>query len=227
MTYRAILVDLFGTIIPKPDRSRHNEFMANISTILDVEVSRIEEFWRASYPGRLKGAGGSSLGSVRYFLDMMGSEYDEEAASSIDKEWYEITKELLRFFDDVAPALKKMRGAGMKVGLVTNCGANVPPLFESHPISELFDTMVYSSSEGITKPEPEIYIRGCRNLGFQPGECVFVGDGDNDELIGSSEAGLRTIKIDRGSSAGDYMIKEPDEWDPTISSFSELHDMIL
>ena len=79
-----------------------------------------------------------------------------------------------------------LRELGVFVGLITVCSEDVErALAVESEFAGLFDAEVFSSSVGLSKPDPRIYLRCCELLGVEPGEAVFVGDGANDELAGA------------------------------------------
>jgi putative hydrolase of the HAD superfamily len=47
------------------------------------------------------------------------------------------------------------------------------------------------------KPDRRIYERACAELGVEPRECLFVGDGANDELRGARDVGMTPVLIHR------------------------------
>ncbi len=61
-------------------------------------------------------------------------------------------------------AVRRLREAGLPLGLLSN---NVSPMERTGPLGELlglFDAVVESSTEGVRKPEPEIYRRALTRL---------------------------------------------------------------
>ncbi len=223
---KGLLVDLFGTIIPRPDRRRHDEFMDSISEILGMDTLSVREKWHGSYLRRIMGSDGTSRDFVSYFVSQFSVDDPEGKVDRINREWFEITDELMVFYQDVTPVLDGLKTQGVKSVLLTNCGANVPEIFKSKAIAKKFDSAIYSSEEMITKPDRDIFLKGCESIGLSPCNCAFIGDGDNDELLGSRDAGLLTIKIDRKEASGDYIIKPIPDWDPTVSDFYELFDIL-
>ena len=81
--------------------------------------------------------------------------------------------------------LRELRRRGLLVGLITVCTEDVEHLWPESEFAGLFDAEVFSSSLGIAKPDPRIYLHCAEELGVEPGEAVFVGDGANDELAGA------------------------------------------
>lgn len=94
-------------------------------------------------------------------------------------------------------ALRRLRELGVLVGLITVCSEDVEVAWPSTPFAGLFDAEVFSSSFGLSKPDPRIYLHCCELLGVEPYEAVFVGDGANDELAGAERVGMRAILIHR------------------------------
>jgi putative hydrolase of the HAD superfamily len=67
--------------------------------------------------------------------------------------------------------------------------------WEESPLAGLFDAEIFSCEVGCVKPEPAIFHKCLDALKLKPGECLFVGDGGSNELIGAKEAGLRTVFV--------------------------------
>jgi putative hydrolase of the HAD superfamily len=95
----------------------------------------------------------------------------------------------------VLETLGRLRELGVLVGLITVCSEDVEVLWPSSAFAGLFDAEVFSSSFGLSKPDPRIYLHCCELLGVEPSEAVFVGDGANDELAGAERVGMRAILI--------------------------------
>jgi putative hydrolase of the HAD superfamily len=91
--------------------------------------------------------------------------------------------------------LKRLRTAGVRLGLVSNADAIEVATWADCPLAGLFDSEVISCEVGMVKPEPEIYRRCLGELSLKAGECMFVGDGGSDELAGAKEVGLTTVFV--------------------------------
>jgi putative hydrolase of the HAD superfamily len=107
--------------------------------------------------------------------------------------------------------LKSLRADGFKVGLITVCTEDVELLWPESQFAGLFDAEVFSSSAGMSKPDPRIYLHCCDLLGVEPADAVFVGDGANDELAGAERVGMRSILIHKPGE--DPLWPEVREWD--------------
>jgi putative hydrolase of the HAD superfamily len=97
-------------------------------------------------------------------------------------------------------AVRRLRDAGLPLGLLSN---NVAPMERSGRLGELlglFDAVVESSTEGVRKPEPEIYRRALTRLSdavgrpLQASDCAYLDDlGIN--LKPARALGFATIKV--------------------------------
>lgn len=92
-------------------------------------------------------------------------------------------------------ALRRLRAAGLRLGLVSNADAIEVATWADCPLAGLFDSEVISCEVGMVKPEPEIFRKCLDELGLQAGECMFVGDGGSDELVGAKQVGLTTVLV--------------------------------
>ena len=84
---------------------------------------------------------------------------------------------------------------------------------------------MFSSSLGLSKPDPQIYLHCCELLGVEPGEAVFVGDGANDELAGARRVGMHALLIHR--SGEPPLWPEVEDWDgPRVTSIPEVLEVL-
>jgi len=97
--------------------------------------------------------------------------------------------------DGAVETLEELRARDLKVGLITVCTEDVELLWPESQFAGLFDAEIFSNAIGLSKPDPRIYLACCEQLGVEPREAVFVGDGANDELEGARRVGLHPILI--------------------------------
>ena len=93
--------------------------------------------------------------------------------------------------------ISDLRARGLRVGLITVCTDDVPALWPETSFHGLFDAEVFSCSVGLRKPDPRIYLLACEQLGVEPREAMFVGDGANDELAGAERVGMTAVLLER------------------------------
>ncbi|MBQ7363525.1 MAG: HAD family phosphatase [Clostridia bacterium] len=59
----------------------------------------------------------------------------------------------------------------------------------------LFDRCFFSAKMGMTKPDPEIFLAVCRELGIEPSETLFIDDNARN-IAGARSAGLEGYLFD-------------------------------
>ena len=102
---------------------------------------------------------------------------------------------LVRIPKENVDTLKRMREAGIRLGLITNADSMEVAAWADSPLAGLFDAEIFSCMVGCVKPEREIYDLCLRALGLSAEVCLFVGDGGSDELVGAKEMGMSTVFI--------------------------------
>ena len=60
-------------------------------------------------------------------------------------------------------------------------------------LAPLFDTILISDAEGISKPDPHIFHRALERLNTSPARSVFVGDHPEVDVAGARAAGMQAI----------------------------------
>jgi putative hydrolase of the HAD superfamily len=93
--------------------------------------------------------------------------------------------------------IAELRARGIRIGLITICSDDVVGLWPETAFHGLFDAEVFSCSVGLRKPDPRIYQLACEQLGVEPSEVLFVGDGANDELAGAERVGMTAVLFER------------------------------
>lgn len=92
-------------------------------------------------------------------------------------------------------AIKHLRAADLRLGLISNADAMEVAAWEESPLVGLFDVEIFSCQVGCVKPDPAIFHKCLDALKLKAGEGIFVGDGGSDELIGAKEVGLSTVFV--------------------------------
>lgn len=186
---RAVIFDLWDTLVlwPLDEAAQLNE---RIAERLGVEPERFVETWNAARPGR---SVGPLLENVRGVLAELGL-HDGEA-EEVTRLRLEHTRRVLVPREGALETLDELRRRGLRLGLISVCSEDVERAWDESPFAGRFDSVVLSCSVGLSKPDPRIYELAAEQLGVPPEECLFVGDGANDELAGAERAGMRAAVI--------------------------------
>ena len=94
--------------------------------------------------------------------------------------------------------LQALRGRGLKTGIVANSWPDPARLLradvEAFGLADLVDVCVFSSEAGASKPDPAIFVRALDELGVDPLDAMFVGDGLVADVQGAANVGMTTVQ---------------------------------
>jgi putative hydrolase of the HAD superfamily len=97
-------------------------------------------------------------------------------------------------FPDAAQTLAALRASGLRLGLITNGSVRMQSRkLECLALSPIFDTILISDAEGISKPDRQIFHRALERLNANPAQAVFVGDHPEVDVAGARAAGMQAI----------------------------------
>ena len=78
------------------------------------------------------------------------------------------------------------------VGVLSNAYGDLNKLLAEHGLLDLFDEVVNSSVEGLTKPDVAVYHLACSRLGVSPQNALFIDD-QHANVEGARRAGLHAL----------------------------------
>lgn len=106
-------------------------------------------------------------------------------------------------FDDARATLERLRGAGLRLGVVSNADGRAAAVLAEAGLAHAFDAVLDSHVEGVEKPDAEIFRRALARVGAPAARAVFVGDILSIDVAGARGAGMRPILVDVASAYGD------------------------
>lgn len=97
----------------------------------------------------------------------------------------------------VKSILAFFQARGYRLGLVSNASTyHKQPLYD-FDLARFFETAVFSCDVGCAKPHPDIYLMACRQLGVSPDEALFVGDSYNMDVDAPLRLGMRALHVSK------------------------------
>ena len=97
-------------------------------------------------------------------------------------------------FPDAAQTLASLRASRLKLGLITNGSVRMQSRkLECLALPSMFDTVLISDAEGISKPDRQIFVRALEQLSAHPRRAVFVGDHPDVDVAGARAAGMLAV----------------------------------
>jgi epoxide hydrolase-like predicted phosphatase len=166
---RAVIFDIGGVVLPfvAQDESHDQKW----ERLLNLEPATIAKRIWSHDNVRLAGTG--ELPSSE-FLDWIANELGLNTEQEL--EWTEDMWNLVEFEHATANWIRSLRPQ-WKVAFLSNAWSDDRrELVERFSLDALADLMVISGEEGVSKPDPEIYVRTLARLGVEATDAVFVDD---------------------------------------------------
>lgn len=102
---------------------------------------------------------------------------------------------LTRVFDEMAPVLDALDGAGLPWGIVTNKHSRFAvPVVAAAGLAQRSRVLVCGDTTPHAKPHPEPLFEAARRMGVDPARCLYVGDDLRDVQAGRA-AGMGTVAV--------------------------------
>ena len=216
MTTRAVVFDFYGTLAPGRSVAAQRTARTAQAEALGVDPAHFDDELTATVDERFRGAGADVAGSLRWLAHRLGADPSASAVSAAAA--VRLAGE--RAFGEPRPeavaVLSALRERGLRIGVVSDCSAELPVYFPQLPIAPLVDAAVFSFVTGHRKPEPENYLACCAELDVEPGDCVYVGDGGSNELVGARAVGMRAVHLAVRDEAGALVYGRQLAWDGEV-----------
>ena len=227
MSCRAVVFDFYGTLAPGRSAPEQIEARTEQAAALGVDPERFDAELNATMDERFRGAGGSVSGQLAWIARRLGVEPTPEAVEAATVTRLKHERRFGQLRPDAEPVLRALHERGLRIGVVSDCSAELPDYFAELPIARFVDAPVFSFVTGHRKPAPENYLTCCAGLGVDPAECVYVGDGGSNELSGARALGMRAIHLDVTAEADSPVYEKHSSWDgEVVTSLSEVPGLI-
>jgi putative hydrolase of the HAD superfamily len=214
---RAVIFDLFNTLLSGGVHGDRTSVNLRTAAVLGVDPEAYNEAFFAVTRERYTGAYGDLAGTIRAIAGLVGgapSDEQVERASALRRTM--IAELFTTVPDHTISTLDTLRLAGWRIGLVSNVTSETPDRWRETKLPPYFDAVAFSSELGVAKPDRGIYLAACAQLDLPPAECVYVGDGADDELAGAAALGMYVIRTTEHADT------DPSWAGPAISSLTEL-----
>ncbi len=213
MAYRAVIFDLFGTLIPNFSRREYRAVLDEMAAILGAPAEEFARTWFDTFPQRNLGLSASPEGDIVRVCHRLNVFPPPARLAEAARLRLDLTRRYLVPRDGALEVLSELRTRGCKLGLITDCTSEAPRLWSESPFAPLFDATLFSCIEHVKKPDPAIYQRACERLGVAPQQCLYVGDGSSRELTGAQQVGMRPVRLrPPGEDADDIHRVDVDAW---------------
>jgi len=228
MKYKAIIFDLFGTLVDSFDFLEYASALRETSSILKIPHNDFQKLWDATAEKRTTGAFKTLEENLEYIcleLNVPVKKFDITLAKMVRYDYITLALTPRRYVIETLSQLKK---DGYKMALISNCSSETPVIWPKTPFAPFFDIALFSSVTGILKPDQGIFPMAVEQLGVKPEDCLFIDD-NSDNLKAAAAYGMSPLLIDTPEeNEYAHFVKKPEIiWDgPRIKAVEEVLDLL-
>ncbi|WP_163581885.1 HAD family hydrolase [Gracilibacillus saliphilus] len=130
--------------------------------------------------------------------DLFGHHLNDQQADNIFNYYVVLYKRNWSAFEDVIPCLKSLKQKGIRLGIISNGDYQQQiEKLENLAIKHYFEHIITSSEIGVAKPNSIIFKKACLLANAQVHKSYYVGDRFETDAIGSKQAGMIGVWLNR------------------------------
>ncbi|GIL02676.1 MAG: haloacid dehalogenase [Alphaproteobacteria bacterium] len=232
MTLRALVFDVFGTVVDWRSSVAREVAAAARRIGIETDGLALADAWRAEYVPAMDRVRRGDLPWTtidvlhRAALDALLPRFglaalDEAARQALNRAWHRLDP-----WPDSVAGLRRLRHC---YTLATLSNGNVSLLANMAKQARLpWDVILSAELFRHYKPDPEVYDGACRLLDLPPGQVMMVA-AHNGDLHAAAARGLATAFVARPTEYGPTQTRDlvPDRtWDVVRTSFAGLADAL-
>ena len=192
---KAVIFDLFETLITQYDPNFHSKEKIGLAQILGsddpIYQREYDQTQRARHLGQIK--------TRRKIIAKIAEKFNLTINADVLQVYEDIidrrkTKAFQHLDADVLTMLGTIKNLGLKIGVITNCEYMELKYYQASKLTQYVDQILFSCEENLAKPDEEIYQKALLQLGLTKQECIYVGDGGNQELHGAQAVGISAFQ---------------------------------
>ena len=228
MKYKAVIFDLFGTLVDNFSIREQNNILLQMASIISAPADEFMRLWLGTFNERATGVLPSPEANIEHICRKLEIPAENTRIQQAARIRFDFTVRSMVPRAGAIELLSALKTSGYKTGLISDCSAELPAIWEDTPFAPLIDVAIFSCTVGLRKPDQRIYLKAAQQLGIEPQACLYVGDGSSRELTGAAQAGMHPvlIRVPDEDSADAHQIDKEDWNGPAISSLREVLDLV-
>ena len=230
MKYQAVIFDLFGTLVEKYPLVAYRQELREMAAAVNTPQEEFTRWWFDTYNDRGMGIFQSYEENIEYICEKLGVRAKSAGISRAIEICRSYANNYLKVKPDTIDLLTDIKAGGYKTGLISDCGVEIARVFDKLELAPFFDAVVLSCRVGLQKPAPRIYQIATDIIKADPRDCLYIGDGDSNELTGATKAGMKAVLLRNPEEDRDNVYRENFEGDtwqgPTITSLREVMKLL-
>jgi putative hydrolase of the HAD superfamily len=197
---RAVLFDLGGTLVDYHDYAHWCDLAQRI--FVPVEE---EELAHAFHEVERETDTRDRLGYVEFWRMTLERAAGRPVDTPTARRYIDLLQEhpgFNRLYSDTRRCLDSLAAGRRRLAVVSNSSseARVRKILHETDILPYFERVVSSGTEGVEKPDPEIFRRALSRMEIAPSEALYVGNLAFTDATAAREAGLHGVWLNRNGT---------------------------
>lgn len=136
------------------------------------------------------------LNSIIEFCKINDFKISKAEAEKVYQQYHLLLLQSCKSFPDVIPALIELKNH--QLGIISN-GIYSDQIYKlrQNKLLPFFRKIIVPEDIGFSKPAKEIFFYAAQEFGASLSNCIYIGDSYELDYLGSMNAGMRSILLDR------------------------------
>jgi len=211
MKYKAVIFDLFGTLVCDLIGPKYTDTLVRMATVLSVPADDFLKMWSDTSYERNTGAFQSVEANIIHIckqLRIQPKDNNLKLAARLRQDYARSV--MIKPRCGAVEVLSRLKQSGRKVGLISNCTPDAPAIWPETPFAHLVDVAVFSCSVGLRKPDHQIYRLTVERLEVEAKDCLYVANGYYGELHSAWEVEMYPVLITPDMD-NEFLYQPPDD----------------
>ncbi|MBW9259549.1 MAG: HAD family hydrolase [Candidatus Thiodiazotropha sp. (ex. Lucinisca nassula)] len=191
-TYKAILFDLFGTLLSVSKAAKgQGQYTADI-------LGLDRQAWNQACFSEHHDIVGRTdhLEIVRRIAHSLDPSIPlDKVRQATDARQLRFDTALLEIEPGILTILQELKQQGFILGLISNASTGEVSAWPESPLAPLFTSVHFSCQQGVQKPDPEIYQMALAEMAITADSALFIGDGSSEEHIGAEACNIDSLLV--------------------------------
>lgn len=149
MTFRAVVFDLFGTLVPEFHRDAFFGSVRGMADEVGADRERFLEAWNTTAMDRQTGVFPTIEANVRSICAELGVSPSDEAVGRALEARLVLYRTMFHPRVGAMETLQAVKERGFGTALVSMCAPDAPAIWRSSPMAPYVDVEVFSSGSGL------------------------------------------------------------------------------
>ena len=231
MFYDTVIFDAAGTLVGRDSPDFFEEFFVvaagelGAALTLDQVKAALSKAMEEPRFRKRNGRMSTPEQTRRYFLDLYAHVFETAGIAG------DLMPGLQRYYDrfqdgryldvygDVRPTLEKLKGRGLRLGVLSNWSEHLALVLKRHDLDRYFSFLVVSAEAGCEKPDERIFRMAIDRAEAPVDRILYIGDYPEEDILPAERAGLDALLIDRYGKYGRYRL-------PSIRQLTDVPGLI-